>query len=356
MKTSFKILLLIPFLLLTGCADFSYYMHSVKGQFSIMSETRDIEDVLADDSTDAKLKQKLILVGQIRQFAFQQLDLPESDSYTEYADLGRPYVLKNLFAAAEFSTTLKRWCYPIAGCAGYRGYFEEDRLQQYKQELEKQKMDIYIANIPAYSTLGWFDDPLLNTFINWPDHYLAGLIFHELAHQKLYIDDDTEFNESFAVAVQQTGVEKWLNANKQSKQAERYEQYQKNRQLVIQLIEKAREDLKSIYTGELLEEEKRQKKQLVLQKLKQDYQQLSSGFKVLDGFKHWFEGELNNAKLASVSTYHSTAPAFRNILKHLKGNYSAFYNQVESISRLAKKQRHECLDRWMSAEKRPANC
>ena len=352
----YKILTVLMVLQITGCADLSYYLHSVKGQLSIMQQTREIDEVLQDESTQSKLREQLTLVSRIRQFAFTKLDLPESDSYTEYADLGRPYVLKNLFASAEFSIVLQRWCYPIAGCAGYRGYFDEERLQGFKAKLEQQGKDVYVANIPAYSTLGWFDDPVLNTFIYWPEYRLAGLIFHELAHQRLYIDGDTSFNESFATAVQQTAVEKWLEESNQFAKLAAYKLNQKNRRMVFQLIESGRQQLNLLYESKLTDSLKRTKKYQLLQKLKNDYRQLSAKFTVKDGFSNWFNGQLNNAKLASVSTYHSSTGAFRNMLKYYQGDYSEFYRQVEKISRMDKVDRYNCLDLWDLFIKKQIHC
>ena len=263
-----------------------------------------------------------------------------------YADLGRPYVLKNLFASAEFSISLQRWCYPVVGCTGYRGYFDDGLLQEFKLMLEQQGKDVYVANISAYSTLGWFDDPVLSTFINWPEHRLAGLIFHELAHQRLYIDDDSQFNESFAMAIQQTAVEKWLQEHARFKQLKRYKQKLRNRQVIIQLIGQSRQQLKQLYASELTEDEKRVEKHQILTGLRQSYQLISSKFDVPDGFKYWFQGELNNAKLASLSTYHSAVDAFRNLLKSHHGEYAEFYRHVNSIGELEKLERHSCLDNW----------
>lgn len=326
-----------------GCADLSYYLHSVNGQLSIMHKSQDIEDLLADKAIQQKLKDRLRLVDDIRQFAFEQLSLPESDSYTQYADLKRPYVLKNLFASEEFSTALHRWCYPVIGCAGYRGYFDEVRLQREKDLLIEQGKEVYVANVAAYSTLGWFDDPVLNTFIYRQEHRLVGLIVHELAHQQLYIDDDSEFNESFATAVQQTAVEKWLFERKQFAQLSSYKQNLENRKTVIGLIEDTRSSLQQLYEKEMNQDEKRRQKQHIILKLQLDYEQATSGFKGGDGFKYWFKGDLNNAKLASVSTYHSHVDAFRHLLKYYKNDYSVFYQQVEKLSRMPKKERQLCL-------------
>lgn len=346
MAASFRILLLIMFFLTSGCADLSYYLHSVKGHYSILQKTRDIDDLLVDEKTDPELVERLRLVGRIRDFAINQLHLPKSDSYTLYADLGRSYALKNLFAAEEFSVTAHRWCYPLVGCAGYRGYFDEQRLDRFVAELKQKNFDIYVANVSAYSTLGWFDDPVLNTFINWPEYRLAGLIFHELSHQRLYIDGDSRFNESFAVAVQQAGVEQWLQSTGQHQKLKRYQQHLVNRQQVIQLIEQARNDLKALYIKDLNEHQKRTEKQQILQQLKSNYEKLSSGFKVPDGFKYWFKGTMNNARLASVSTYNARVPAFKNILQSLDVNFQLFFQHVEHLSEMPEGERNGCLDYW----------
>ena len=279
-----------------------------------------------------------------------ELALPDSDSYTLYADIGRNYVVKNLFAAEEFSTRPYQWCYLIVGCMGYRGYFDEDRLQRYREQMQQQGFDVYVTRVTAYSTLGWFDDPVLNTFIDWPEHRLAGLIFHELAHQRLFIDGDTPFNESFAMAVQHAGVERWLQTKGETARLQRYRQYLQNRQQVTGLIERARQDLTRLYQTDMAMESMRRAKQDRLQLLKSEYAQLSAGFEVKDGFKYWFDSELNNAKLASVSTYHAQIPAFRARLAQLDGNFGLFYQQVAELSRLTSEQRSDCLQYWAQAE------
>lgn len=338
-------LLLIP-VAISGCADLSYYLHSINGHFSILNKTQDISDLLADENTEPDLANRLKLVGRIRLFALQQLHLPESDSYTIYADLKRSYALKNLFAAPEFSIQPHQWCYPIVGCAGYRGYFDETRLNRYTTSLKNQGFDVYVAKVSAYSTLGWFDDPVLNTFINWPEYRLAGMIFHELSHQQLYIDGDTHFNESFAVAVQQAGINKWLKMNGKPGQAKSYQQQLVNRQQVIQLIKQGREELAHLYELKLTDSEKREAKEDILQKLKDRYTRLSSGFNIAEGFERWFNSPINNAKLASVSTYYAQVPAFLNLLKKHDNDFKAFFKHVKNIGGLSDSQRTQCLESW----------
>lgn len=343
-------MLYLPALLLvTGCAEISYYMQSVDGHLSIVHNKKDIEDLIADKNTDKKLAKRLQLVRGIRQFAIDELALPDSGSYTDYADLGRNFVLKNLFAAEAFSIKPKQWCYPVIGCAGYRGYFNEQQLERFSNELKQQGYDIYIANVPAYSTLGWFNDPVLNTFIYWPDYLLAGLIFHELSHQHVYVDGDSQFNESFAVAVQQSGVEIWLTSNGELDKLNKYRQHINNRKQVIQLIIRSREELKDIYATTMQLPEKKAAKEQAIEKLKSQYQDMSAGFDVPDGFSRWFGGDINNARLASISTYYAYVPAFKNLLKQNNNNFTAFLGQVKAISELSVEQRKQCMQYWQSS-------
>ncbi len=334
---------------MSGCADLSYYLHSIDGHLDIVRQTRAIDEVLEDGATDSDLSSRLQLVKRIREFAFSRLQLPRSGSYSEYADLGRNYVLKSLFAAAEFSVEAHQWCYPIVGCAGYRGYFDDQRLRHYLAQLQADNYDTYIARVPAYSTLGWFDDPVLNTFVHWPEYRLAGLIFHELAHQRLYIDGDTTFNESFAIAVQELGVELWLEAEGKPDALERYRSYLKNRKQVTELIQQAREELAELYARPLDPAQMRTAKLDYFNELQQRYEQLSDSFEVADGFANWFASGLNNAKLLSISTYHSLVPAFRGLFTHQRQDFAAFFDEVERIGELPERQREVCLHQWMKA-------
>ena len=335
---------------LPGCADLSYYMHSVRGHLDVINRSQPIDELLQAQSTEADLRRQLELVGQIRQFAFEQLHLPESDSYTEYADLQRDYVLKSLFASEEFSIAAHQWCYPIVGCAGYRGYFDEQRLQRYIDELKSRRFDVFVARVPAYSTLGWFDDPVLNTFIHWPDYRLAGLIFHELSHQRLYIDGDTTFNESFAMAVQHAGVEKWLQQQGRTQDLAAYQRHLAGRDRVMDFIAERRSMLSQLYRQSMPPEQKRVAKEAFLQAMQDDYQTLSNEFEGRDGFAKWFAGGLNNAKLVSVSTYHARTPAFRRLLEHHDGDFDTFFRHVERIGDLPTQQRQRCLDQWQHSD------
>lgn len=347
--------LIMP-LLLGACADLGYYWHSAKGHMAIMHQRVAIEDILADPESDTGLQQRLILVKEIRRFAIEQLALPESGSYTDYAQLDRPYALQNLVAAPEFSTRPLTWCYPIAGCTSYRGFYQQQRLDDFVKSLKIDNNDIHISRVPAYSTLGWFDDPVLSSFINWPDHRLAGLLFHELTHQRIYIDDDTKFNESLATAVQQVGIRAWLSSRDQHGRLEKFNRSLLYRRDVVLLIETGRNQLSAIYQGDQSDAWKRAEKQKIFQTMREQYEEISRSHNYRDGFAKWFAGELNNAKLASVSTYNALIPAFVTMIQAFDNDFEAFFDYAESIGDLDKDKRTLCLLAWQkgNAQHKPA--
>lgn len=350
-----KLLFAISLLLLTACADIGYYWHSTKGHLSIMNQRVDITAMLEDSDLDTELRSRLLLVQQIRAFSIEALALPDNGSYTNYAKLDRPYVLKNLFAAPEFSTRLLSWCYPIAGCASYRGYYDEDLLAEFVANLEEDSTDIYIGKVPAYSTLGWFDDPVLSSFIHWPDARLAGLIFHELTHQRLYVDSDTQFNESLASAVQQMGTERWLKSKQKTSEIEQYRRSLLYSQAVIESIEQTRSELDRLYQTDQPPEIKREKKQSILDNAVEHHATLAKSFDKKTGYTHWFASGLNNAKLASISAYNTHVPAFIHIMNAQKSDFEKFFHTVETISKLPRPKRDSCLDAWRNNDAKAAD-
>jgi len=337
----------IPLLLLLGgCADLGYYWHNASGHLGLMNQRVDIPQLLGDESLDAELRQRLVRVGEIRRFAIDRLALPDNGSYQSYVELDRPYVVQNLFAAPEFSTQLHRWCYPIVGCASYRGYFDEERLQRYVTELEEGGFEVYVGRVSAYSTLGWFDDPVLSSFIDWPEYRLAGLLFHELTHQRVFIDDDTTFNESLASAVQQVGVELWLESNNRADELARYRRWQAYRGEVIALIESTRERLAGLYASGADEAEMRLRKRQAFDAAREAHAAIATNRGVDGGFRNWFAAELNNAKIGSISAYNSETGAFINMLRALDLDFAAFFAYVETIGELEADERQRCLARW----------
>ncbi len=342
-----RYLISIPLLLLLcGCTDFGYYWHSARGHLAVMNQRVDIEDLLEDQATTVELRERLVLVQEIRRFSVARLALPENDSYRSFVELDRPYLIQNLFAAPEFSTSLQRWCYPIIGCASYRGYYDEERLRTYVDELESAGLEVHIGRVSAYSTLGWFDDPVLSSFINWPDHRLAGLLFHELTHQQIYIDDDTTFNESLASAVQLVGTELWLESRGQQDELEKLSRWSSYRAEVIELIESTRRRLARIYDTDSSDADKRNDKAGVFADARNSHRDIASKHGVSGGFSAWFAGELNNAKIGSVAAYNSQAPAFINMLRAQELDFAAFYDYVAAVGELGKAERDSCLDAW----------
>jgi predicted aminopeptidase len=306
-----RLLISIPLLLLlNGCADIGYYWHSTRGHLELMNQRIDIDELLADDKLDSSLRVRLLLVQDIRRFSIEHLHLPANGSYNSYVDLQRPYVLQNLFAAPEFSTQLHQWCYPFIGCASYRGYYDETRLRDYVEELHSQGLEVHVGHVPAYSTLGWFDDPVLSSFIDWPDYRLAGMLFHEMSHQQIYIDDDTTFNESLASAVQQVGTLAWLKSNNQLAAQDEFKRWLVYRDEAIALIVSTRSELDAVYTSDMTDDEKRMRKVEQFQQARDAHAIIASRHGVGGGFKRWFADGLNNAKIGSVAAYNSRLNAF----------------------------------------------
>lgn len=332
--------------LIAGCADLGYYWHNARGHLAVMNQRVEIETLLADETLDRDLRARLERVDAIRRFASERLALPDNGSYRSYVELGRPWVVRNLFAAPEFSTRLHRWCYPVIGCASYRGYFDDERLRDYADRLEADGLETHIAGVAAYSTLGWFDDPVLSSFIDWPEYRLAGLLFHELTHQRLYVDDDTTFNESLASAVQQAGTELWLDAHAGPAELARYRGWLSYRDAVIGLIGDTRTRLDDLYASTIDDPAKRERKRALLAGARAAHAELAAAHGISGGFTRFFADGLNNARLGSVSAYHSRAAAFRAMLDAHRLDFDAFFVSVGALGKLEPEARERCLDAW----------
>ncbi|MEC5164173.1 putative aminopeptidase [Janthinobacterium sp. CG_23.3] len=325
-----------------GCAQLSYYAQAAQGQYSLWSGARSIDDWLGDPGTDAKLRARLAKAREIRAFAVSELGLPDNGSYKNYAALKRPYVLWNVVATPELSLSPLQWCFPIAGCVQYRGYYGKEAAQDYAAELRAEHYDVQLGGVPAYSTLGWFDDPLLSTFINYNDAELARLIFHELAHQQLYVPGDSRFNESFASAVEEAGVKLWLERFGNAAAHQAYLQHQGRRQDFLALLLRHREALKALYAGASTAAHKRAEKARIFAALKDEYQVLKTNWGGYAGYDRWFAEPLSNAHLASVATYNDFLPAFQKLLQEKK-TFRAFYAAVHTLAERDKDQRHRAL-------------
>lgn len=320
----------------------SYYTQAARGQYSLLSASRPVDDWLNDSTTDAQLKERLEKAKKIRQFAVHELGLPNNGSYKNYTDLKRPYVLWNVVATPELSLKPKQWCFPIAGCVNYRGYYSKNAAQRYATELRNNGSDVQVSGVPAYSTLGWFNDPFLSTYIRYPDSELARLVFHELAHQVVYIKGDSEFNESFATAVEETGVQRWLAANGDEQMRTRHAEFTKRKEDFLILLLKHRNALKSNYQSDTADDEKRTKKARIFTELQEDYQKLKVTWGGYAGYDRWFAEPLSNAHLTSVATYNDLVPGFRALLAQHK-NLSDFYSAVKVFAAMEKSVRQQRL-------------
>lgn len=325
-----------------GCAQVDYYAQAAQGQFALLSQARPIDDWLADPATGTRLRTKLLRVKQIRQFAATDLGLPDNRSYRSYADLKRPFVLWNVVATPELSMQQQQWCFPVAGCVSYRGYYDPRAAHDYADGLRRAGMDVQVAGVPAYSTLGWFNDPVLSSFIYYPDGELARLVFHELAHQVVYVKDDTQFNESFATAVEEAGVERWLVAQGDPALRQTYLAFEDRKHDFLLLLLHYRETLEANYEGPADVAQKRARKAVIFADLKADYQRLKHAWGGYAGYDRWFAEPLSNAHLAAVATYHDYVPAFRVLLQQ-EHSFPRFYAAVARLAALDKAQRQQQL-------------
>ncbi len=339
-------LLLLAALLLSGCAEFTYYTQAVTGHLGILFNTLTLEQVMDDPTTPPETRARLELARDIREYASQTLKLPENRSYRIYADLGRPAALWNIFAAPELSLELKTWCYPVAGCVAYRGYFNRRRANAYAANLKAQGYETFVGTVSAYSTVGWFNDPLLNTVIKRSDPELAAVIFHELAHQRLFLSGDTAFSESFATAVEIEGVRRWLTDRGKPEEFANYMERLKRREQFMGLVLRYRKQLETLYASTKSDDAKRAEKARIFDDLRRDYGALKASWGGYSAFDAWLvNGELNNARMGAVGVYHQHVPAFQTLLAKLGGDFETFYWEVERIAKLPPNKRSAILAR-----------
>ena len=325
--------------LLSGCATIDYYAQAVGGHLEVMRLAAPIEERLREPDTPEPLRAKLARALAIREFASRELALPDNGSYRRYADLGRPFAVWNVVAAPEFSVEPLESCFPFAGCVSYRGYYSEEAAQQYAAALAEKGYDVYVGGVPAYSTLGWFDDPLLSTFVNYPEAELARIIFHELAHQTMYVKGDTMFNESFASAVEEEGVRRWLERERAPAQREAYAESRRRRLEFNALMVKYRARLAAFYERPAPIEEKRAGKERLFAELMDEYRALGISRGGFAGYDRLLARGANNALLASVASYAELVPAFRALLAQKQGDLKAFYDAVRELEGLEKPER-----------------
>ncbi|ATP47605.1 aminopeptidase [Pseudomonas putida] len=331
--------------LLNGCSSVGYYGQLAEGQWQLLRARQPVEKVLADPASSPQLRARLQHAEQARVFASQQLKLPDNRSYRVYADLGRPYVVWNVFATPELSLQPVTHCFPIAGCVAYRGYYRQGAARGAAALMRQAGMDVYVGGVEAYSTLGWFDDPLLSSMVGWGDERLASLIFHELAHQRFYVQDDTAFNESFATFVEQEGSRQWRAARGlaaiEDDQAQQRDQF-------IRLVLASRERLQEMYAGPLDDAHKRVAKQAEFERLRREYRAVRDSQWAGDTrYDAWMYGPMSNAKLLPFGLYDQWVSAFAAVFGEVGGDWGQFYERVEQLGRLPIEERKATLQRLM---------
>ena len=350
--------LLAALAVLSGCSSAGYYWQAVNGHLALMRAARPVADWVAEPQTPAALRQRLQLAQRIRAFAAAALQLPDNASYQRYADLRRPAVVWNVVAAPPDSLTLQTWCFPVAGCVGYRGYFSEVEARAEAHALQAQGLEVDVYGVPAYSTLGWMNwaggDPLLNTYIHYPEGELARLVFHELAHQVVYASDDTVFNESFATAVERLGVARWLDLHGSPAARVAYAAFDARRRDFRALTRATRGELAAIY-----EENKAHPsvdgsyvaiKTGVMRRFRERYAALKAGWggdpATTRGMDAWV-ARANNASFAAQAAYDELVPGFEALFARSGGDTPAgwrrFYDAVQQLADQPKEERRRAL-------------
>jgi predicted aminopeptidase len=335
--------------LLAGCSQIEFYWQGIAGQAELLARARPIDDVIAG-TPDPALKARLVRMRAIRAFASRELALPDNRSYTNYADLGRPYVVWNVFAAPELSLSPRQWCFPVAGCVAYRGYFAESDARAEATRLADAGDDVHLGGVPAYSTLGYFNDPVLSTFVRYREVELARLIFHELAHQVVYVKDDTSFNESFATAVEEAGIARWLaaeTANRDPAEAAELKadaaRGQRLRATFRALVAATRDRLTALYASTASDTEKRAGKAAAFAAMRAAYERQQAATAGVTAFDRWFAGGANNAGIVAAGLYADRVPQFTALLAEENGDLARFYARVKVLAAMPPAEREMAL-------------
>ncbi len=335
--------------LLAGCGNLVYYAQAVGGHLDVMRATHPIDTIVRDPASDPTLTKKLADVQLIRTFASAELGLPDNASYRSYADVGRPYVVWNVMAAPLFSLEPKRWCLLMVGCVNYRGYYDQKAAERLAAELRQEGYDTYVGGVPAYSTLGYFNDPVLNTFLRQGPQEVARIVFHELAHQLIFVADDSPFNESFATAVENEGLRRWLASHAVPGQRAALEVQRQRKVAIATLIKEYRKKFRLLYATVRGADEMSPAKTELLAVLRRDYAELKAGWGGYAGYDNIFSEDLNNAKLVALSLYSDLVPAFETILDAEDHDLPRFYRRVAALAALDKNARRAELARLLPA-------
>ncbi len=334
---------LLSVLLLSGCSHLGFYAQAVHGHVALMRARVPIDAAIADPAVSSQTKRLLNLAAEARRYAHSSLSLPDNGSYTAWVALDRPAVTWNVVATPAHSLVPERWCFPVAGCLSYRGYFERERAERFAERLAEQGLDVAVNGASAYSSLGWFRDPVVSTMFRGGDVALVGVVFHELAHQQLYVSDDSSFNESFATFVEMAGVERWLSESGRAQRIEPWRRQRARRSEFIDLLTESRQRLSAVYAAGGDTAELDAAKQAELQRLNQAYSELKSSWGGYSGYDGWFARPVNNARLAGVGTYTQWVGAFAELYAQSGQDFARFYDAAAALGSLPPDQRHARL-------------
>lgn len=326
-------------LLAGGCSTLGYYYQAARGHLAIVHAARPVDAWLADPATPDTLRTRLESARAIRDFASRELGLPDNGSYRDYADPGRPFAVWNVVAAPAFSTRPREWCFPVAGCVSYKGWYDPKAAERFAADLRDEGYDAFVYGVPAYSTLGWFDDPLLSTFLRYPRAEVARLVFHELAHQLAYAAGDSAFNEGFATVVEQEGVRRWLAQVGTSEERRQFDAMTARKRGFVALIRCARARLDAVYAAAPDDAAKRSGKAAEFDRLRADYAALKTSWGGFAGYDFWFAQPLSNAHLASIGTYEDALPALDALLDRMGRDLPRFYAEVRTLAKLDRRAR-----------------
>lgn len=343
-RASLGLLLAVLLLPLSGCSSLGYYAHVSSGHMAVLGARQPIERVLADERTDAGLRERLAEVLEAREFASAHLQLPRNRSYTRYVELDRHYVVWNVFATQEFSLTPLRHCFPFAGCVPYRGWFDQARAQAYAERLRERGLETHVGGVAAYSTLGWFADPVLSTMLHWDEDELIGIVFHELAHQKLYVRGDAAFNESLAMFVQRQGLCEWRAARGRPPPDPAGQEWERD---FVQRALALREALGRLYARPLAPEEMRRQREERIEAFRRTHRERwAARGGGIDPFGDWVARPINNAKLVPLGLYDRWVSAFRALFVEVGADWGRFHAAAAELAALPAQAREARLARY----------
>ena len=328
--------------LFSGCGTMGYYAQSIHGHLALMNQREPIEALLTHEDILQNRRDQLETALAIRRYASERLFLPDNGSYSSFVELENPFVVWNVVATPELSLQAREWCFPVVGCVSYRGYYSEEKAQRFAADLIDQGLDVYVGGSPAYSTLGWFDDPILSSMLDRGNIRLAEVVFHELAHQILYFKNDAEFNEAFADSVGEFGVYQWLH-DTHPEAVQSYKIWLGRKNQFLHLLRDTSNQLRAAYSAELSDAKKRTRKQAIIQSMRDNYTALKSSWNGYAGYDKWFEKPVNNARLASVAVYRDLVPDFKRWIDACDGDLKRYYSAIKRLQKLGKKERHQRL-------------